>query len=87
MTFASDRDDFAQIALLLAVDRDHFKKGMFEKNIGILRILLTINLNDFAFKIYSAFLKFSNPQLHYKEDANALSRSRSKTLISTNANH
>ena len=46
-----------------------------------------INLNDFAFKIYSAFLKFSNPQLHYKEDANALSRSRSKTLISTNANH
>ena len=51
MTFASDRDDFAQIAFLLAVDRDHFKKGMFEKNIGILRILLTkrINPNDFAF--------------------------------------
>jgi len=48
-TFASDRDDFAQIAFLLAVNRDHFKKGMFEKKIGILRILLTINPNDFAF--------------------------------------
>ena len=56
VTFASDRDDFAQIAFLLAVDRDHFKKGMFEKNIGILRILLTINPNDFAFNFL--FCKF-----------------------------